>query len=174
MRTHRFGRLLACALALCAQRASAFLDPPYLTPANPVAGEAIFVNIFGGECDVADDGLVWPPPVTQQGNAVNILLAGIHEGDPEWCNIGVGTQSFPLGFYPPGSYTLDVERRYMTVFGTWHQETLGVIPFVVSGIPAQQPVEASTLNVGGLAALLLALIAAAHLTLRPQLIAPRF
>ena len=166
MRFHRLGKVLVVALAMCAARASAFLDPPYITPVNPMAGEMISVNIYGGECDVADDGVVWPPPVTQEGNGVTILLTGIHEDDPEWCYIGIGTQSFRLGSYPPGSYTLDVERRYMTVFGTWHQETLGVISFVVSGGPTSQPVEALALNVAGLVGLLLALIAAAGFALR--------
>jgi hypothetical protein len=54
----------------------------------------------------------------------------------------------------------------MSFSGPWIQETLGVIPFVVSGGPAPRPVEAPTLNVAGFAALLLALIAAAHFTLR--------
>jgi hypothetical protein len=166
MRAHGCRGLLACALALCAQRALAFLDAPYLTPANPVAGEAIFVNIYGGECDLVDMGIVWPPPVTQQGSEITILFTGIHEGDPEFCFYGLGTSTYPVGAFPPGAYTLDVERRYMSFTGPWIQETLGVIPFVVSGIPAQQSVEASTLNVGGLAVLLLALIAAAHFVLR--------
>ena len=64
---HCLGSLLVVALALCAQRASAFLDPPYVTPANPTAGELMSVNIYGGECDVADDGVVWPPPVYAAG-----------------------------------------------------------------------------------------------------------
>jgi len=54
--------LIVFALALCAGPAWAFLDPPYLTPANPISGELVSVNIYGGECDVADDGVIWPPP----------------------------------------------------------------------------------------------------------------
>ena len=145
---------------------SAFLDPPYTTPANPTVGELISVNIYGGECDLVDYGITWPPPVTQQGNAITILFTGVHEVDPEWCFYGVGTFTAPLGSYPEGSYTLDVERRYGTPSGAWAQETLGVIPFVVSGGPTPQPVEALTLNAVGLAALLLVLIAAAHFARR--------
>ena len=161
--THRLTFLLL-ALAPCAQRAWAFLDPPYITPANPVAGELISVNIYGGQCDLVDDGFAWPPPVTQQGNELTILFTGIHEEDPEWCYYGIGTATFPVGSYPTGSYTLQVERRYGT-FDGWVTETLGVIPFTVSGVPPQQPIEAPTLSTVGLGSLLLALIAMALLAL---------
>ena len=166
MRIHRLKGLLLFAFALCAQRASAFLDPPYVTPANPTVDDLVSVNIYGGGCDLVDDGITWPPPVTQQGNSITILFTGIHEGDPEWCYYGVGTATVPVGRYPPGSYTLDVERRYGNPFGSWTQETLGIIPFTVSGVPPQQPAQAPTLSIAGLAGLLLALIAMALLTLR--------
>ena len=166
---HCLRSLLAVALALCAQRASAFLDPPYLTPANPVAGELVSVNIYGGECDLLDYGITWPPPITQQGNVITILFTGVHEGDPEWCYYGVGTATVSIGTYAPGSYMLDVERRYGTPFGEWVQETLGVVPFTVSAGPQQQPVETPTLTSAGVTALLLALIGAALRNLRKRL-----
>jgi hypothetical protein len=168
MRSRRHQGLVAFALALCAQPAWAFLDPPYLTPANPVAGELVSVNIYGGECDVADTGVIWPAPVTQQGNAITILLTGIHEGDPEFCYFGIGTNTKPIGRFPPGNYTLDVERRYGTPFGEWTQETLGIIAFTVSAAPQQQPIEAPTLNLTGLTALLLVLIGAVLRVLRKR------
>ena len=161
MRTHHLNRLIVFALASCAQSASAFLDTPYLTPANPTAGELVSVSIYGGECDLVDMGINWPPPVTQQGNDVKILFTGIHEGDPEFCYYGIGTSTYPVGAFAPGSYTLDVERRYMSFSGPWVQETLGVLPFTVSGVPTQQPVEMPTLNIVGLIALLLSIAAAA-------------
>jgi hypothetical protein len=167
-RRRLFEGLAMLVLALCAQNALAFLDPPYITPANPTVGDSIFLNIYGGKCDVADDGVVWPPPVTQEGNAIKILLTGIHSDDPEWCYFGVGTEIFPIGHFPPGSYTLDVERRYMTVFATWTQETLGIIPFTVAGVPSQ-PAEAPALGITGLGTLILGLIAATMHRLRERL-----
>jgi hypothetical protein len=169
MHSRRHQGLLAVALALCAQPAWAFLDPPYLTPANPVAGELVSVNIYGGECDVADTGVIWPPPVTQQGNAVTILLTGIHEGDPEFCYFSLATELIPVGRFSPGNYTLDVERRYGTPFGVWAQETLGIIPFTVSAVPQQQPIETPTLSRAGLAVLLLALVGVVLRNLRKYL-----
>ena len=168
MLTYRIAPALALLLALLAEPAWAFLDPPYITPANPTAGELVSVNIYGGECDIADDGVVWPPPVTQQGNSITILLTGIHEGDPEFCYFGIGTETNPIGRFPPGNYALDVERRYGTPFGTWAQETLGIIPFTVSGVPLQHPIEAPALSIVGFASLLLAVFAAALMTLRAR------
>jgi hypothetical protein len=137
-----------------------------------MAGELVSVNIYGGECDLVDMGIVWPPPVTQQGNEITILFTGIHEGDLEWCYYSVGTATYPVGIFPPGSYTLDVERRYGNVFGSWTQETLGIIPFTVSGVPLQQPIEAPVLSIVGFASLLLAVFAAALLTLRARKLKP--
>ena len=112
--------------------AQAFLDLPYVTPANPVAGEAISVNIYGGGCDLADIGVIWPPPVTQDGSDITISLTGIHETDPEWCYFNVGTETYSIGAYPAGSYTLYANRRYTSGSGVWIHETLGIIPFTVS------------------------------------------
>jgi hypothetical protein len=169
---HFIAAMLALLLAMLAEPASAFLDPPYITPTTPTAGELVSVNIYGGECDLVDDGFVWPPPVTQNGNELTILFTGIHEGDPEWCYYHVGTSTFPVGVFPPGSYTLDVERRYGNVFGSWTQETLGIIPFNVSGVPLQQPIEAPALGIVGVAGLFLAMVAAALLRLRARKIKP--
>ena len=171
MRVHCFRGLLSFALALFAQNASAFLDPPYITPANPTSSDTISINVYGGECDVLNIGIV-PPVVKQKSSEVAVLFTGIHEGDPEWCYFSLTTESFPIGPYSPGTYTLDVERRYGNVFGSWTQETLGVIPFTVSGVPLQQPIEAPVLSIVGFASLLLAVFAAALLTLRARKLKP--
>jgi hypothetical protein len=140
---------------MCAGRASAFLDPPYITPANPMAGELVSVNIYGGVCD-AIVGLPGYPQISQEGNDIRVLFFSVHYDDIQLCNLGTGTATTSIGSFPAGSYTLQVERRYMTVSGPWAQETLGIIPFAVSGGPTLQPVEALTLNVAGLAAMQLA------------------
>jgi len=58
MPTHRVVPMLALLLALFAAPAWAFLDPPYITPANPTVGDLISVNVYGGECDLLDYGSV--------------------------------------------------------------------------------------------------------------------
>jgi hypothetical protein len=165
---HRLRGLFVFALALCAQPAWAFLDAPYITPANPVAGELVSVNIYGGECDLVDDGVVWPPPVAQQANELTILLTGGHEENPEFCYFNIGNHAYPVGVYASGTYTLRVDWRYST-FNGWVTQTLGTIPFTVSNTPQQQPVEAPALSNAGLAGLLLMLIAASLLALRRKI-----
>jgi len=165
---HHIKGLPVVALALCAQRAFAFIDPPYITPVNPTAGETISVNVYRGECDVLNIGIV-PPVVEHHGSEITALFTGIHETDPVWCIYSIGIETVPIGSYPPGSYALDVERRYGNPFGEWSQETLGVIPFTVSAGPQQQPVETPALTSAGVTALLLALIGAVLSNLRKRL-----
>jgi len=154
-------------LVLCAQRASA-LDPPYITPANPVAGEPISVVARGDACNLIEDGVVWPPPVTQQGSVITILFNGSREGDPEFCYFSSDAIAYPVGTYAAGSYTLQVNWRYST-FSGWVTETLGVIPFTVSAAPSQQAIEAPTLGVVGLAVLGLTLLVVMLRDLRRRL-----
>lgn len=167
MSTRHLTSLLVLALASCVQRASA-LDPPYITPANPVAGEPISVVVRGDRCDLIEDGVVWPPPVTQQGSVITILFNGAREGDPEFCYFSTDAIAYPVGSYPAGSYTLRVNWRYGT-FSGWLIETLGVIPFTVSAAPSQQPMEAPTLSVAGLGVLALVLLVAMLRDLRARL-----
>lgn len=132
--------MLAAVFALFAAPAGASLDPPYITPAQPRAGDEISVSIHGGECDAPYVGIDWPPPVTRQGSVTTIHLIGYHETNPELCYITVATRSDPLGTYAAGAYTLVVEWRYASFSGAWIEETLGVIPFTVSGeIPPTGP-----------------------------------
>lgn len=163
----RISLLLLVVLVTFAQPARAFLDPPYITPVHPTAGEAILVNIYGGECDLADSGPVWPPPVTQEGNELTIHLTGSHHTDPEWCYFSIGTETYPVGVYPAGAYVLNVERRYMSASGVWIYETLGIVPFTVTaGTPPFPTVAAPSLNLGGLSVLLLLLASIAACRLR--------
>jgi hypothetical protein len=170
MHVHRrlaFEGLAMLVLAFSAQRALAFLDPPYITPANPSAGQPVFVNIYGGECDLVDDGVTWPPPVTQEGNELSILLIGGHQEDPEFCYFGVGTHTYPLGIYSLGHFNLRVNWRYST-FSGWVTQTLGVVPFTVAGVPSAAPVEAHASSGASLVALLAALTGMAWFSLRQR------
>jgi len=163
MSTYRIVSVLALLITLFAEPAWAFLDPPYITPSNPTLGDAISVSIYGGGCDLVNDGITWPPPVTQQGNDITILFTGIHEGDPEFCYYSVGTRTYPVGTFPEGSYALHVEWRYLDVGAAWVNQTLGAIPFdVIGGIPPPQaPVPAPTLNIAGLSIFLSGFVAIA-------------
>jgi hypothetical protein len=153
---HRVAPVLALLFAFVAQSAHAFLNAPYITPAAPTAGQTISVNIYGGVCD-AIVGVPGYPQVTQNGNAIRILLFSVHYSDSEFCNLGVGTAVDAVGAYPPGSYTLQVDRRYSDFAGDYVVETLGIVSFTVTG-QAAPPVSAPTLNGTGLLILILALM----------------
>jgi hypothetical protein len=167
MSVHRVVPLLVMVFVVFAAPARAFLDPPYITPADPSVGDAISVSVYGGQCDLVDDGVVWPPPVTQEGSEITILFTGLHETSPEFCYFGIGTATFPVGSYPAGSYTLQVDRQYFNLAGALVRETLGVIPFTVTGVePAATPMAAPTLGVVALSVLLLVLAGFAVRVLR--------
>lgn len=149
---------LALPLLLLADAAAAFLDPPYLTPEHPMAGDTVSVSIYGGVCD-AIVGIPGYPRISQEGSHIRIVLWSVSYHDSGLCNIPIGTMTYPIGAYPAGSYTLQVDRDYFDGAGDPRTESLGAIPFTVArngGVP--QPVAAPALDACGLALLLLGLI----------------
>ena len=128
--------LIVLTLVLLSQLANAFVDPPTLSPTNPTEGQTISVNIRIGVCDAFIEQTGYPQ-ITQSGNAIRILIPSIHAFDSSFCNFGTGIAIDPIGSYPPGSYTVQVDRTY-TAVGPIRTvvETLGILPFTVAGAPA--------------------------------------
>lgn len=125
--------MLALLCAFNSQSAQAFVDPPYTTPTTPVAGDMISVNIGDGICDLIFDIF----ERTQDGNAIRIVLSGVHYDDPFMCNLGEGVVGeYPVAAYPPGSYTLQVDFFYYSTTGIPETVTLGIVPFTVKAAPA--------------------------------------
>ncbi|NCT67202.1 MAG: hypothetical protein GXC76_06080 [Rhodanobacteraceae bacterium] len=166
MLKHRVALMVALVCLLFAQVAQAFFDPPYLTPAQPLAGQTVSVSIYGGECD-SILGFPGYPQITQQGNAITILFFGVRYTNPILCNIDVGTATFTVGAYPPGSYTLKVALRYPGPLGSFVVDTLGTIPFTVAPV-AGPPIAAPALGKPGLYLLALALAALAAWAVRTR------
>ena len=164
MLKHCFAPALALVFSLFAQTADAFIDPPYLTPEDPVAGEMVSVNIRGGICDAILTGVV-PPQITQKGNAIRILFWSTSDDDPILCNVPVGTATHAVGAYPEGSYTVQVDRYYFAPNAQLLTETLGIIPFTVTG-GVTPPVSAPALSKKGLGILALGFVGFAVWTLR--------
>jgi hypothetical protein len=157
--------VLTATSLLFASNANAFIGEPYLLPANPVAGETISVNIPNGECD-AILGIPGWPRVSREGHAVRIDLWSSSVHDPELCIYIPGISTYSIGEFPPGAYTLRVDREFMGDFGGDNIETLATLPFVVNG-----PSEAAPLPSLGLSAfvvLTLSLCAFAGDALRRQ------
>jgi len=166
MFVHRVAPILALLLALSAEPAWAFFDPPYIAPAQPAAGQPVSLNIYGGVCD-AIVGLPGYPQITQQGNSIRILLFGVHYGDPEFCNLGAGTATIPIGSYPPGAYILQVDFRYMDAGGSFVVDTLGIVPFNVTSTAAA-PTAVPMLDIAGAIILVTTLAGIASRRLRSK------
>lgn len=147
--------LLVLVFLMATGTASAFIDPPVLIPSSPVAGELITVSIHHGYCDA----FVVPPypQITQVGNDIHLLLATLHFDDPLWCQTPPSvTATFPIGSFPPGDYTLHVERFYDSAVPAPVYETLANFEFTVRGqesvaLPAVGAIGSLLLIVGILA-----------------------
>jgi hypothetical protein len=155
---------LVALFALFARSAHAFFDAPYLTPENPVVGELVSLNIRGGICD-AILGLPGWPLITQTGHSIRIAFWGVRNDDPILCNYPIGTGTFAVGVYPAGAYTLQVDLEYFGDLGGIQTETLGILPFAVTGAGAQ-PASLPALNFTGIFVFALAVAICATLRLR--------
>ena len=147
-----------------ASSADAFLDPPYVTPADPVSGEVLSVNSHGGECDGIGT-IPGYPRITRQGGDIRAVFWGVHSTDPILCNIPIGTATYAIGAYPSGSYSLRVDREYFGDLGGILTETVGTVPFTVVD-DSSQPTELPSLRGYGFGGLGFTLLVAALSALR--------
>jgi hypothetical protein len=153
------GWLLFVGASCCS--AQAFLGAPYLTPTNPTQSDVITVNIDGDGCEALDAGVIYPPPITREGNALQVMFTGGYWTDPFDCLLTPGIQTYPLFSYPPGSYTLNIIWRYPGMSGAIEQQDLGTLPFTVSGVAPPVAISAPAMSYLGLCALVLTLAIAA-------------
>ncbi len=159
-----FVHALGLLCLLLVRPSHAFIDPPWITPEHPQAGETIYVNLRSGVCDVITIAPI-PPEITQDGSAVRILVWSGHYTDPIQCIYPTESGAIAIGSFPPGSYTLQVDRWYQ-IYGMGTQiETLGTLPFTVED-GAVPPTAAPTLDFFGLAALAALMARIAHKRLR--------
>jgi hypothetical protein len=148
---------LAVLSLLLANTAAAFIDPPYLTPEHPAAGDTVSVNIRAGVCD-GIGSIPGYPRITQEGNQIRIVVWSVTYTDPTLCNLPIGTNTTAVGAYPAGSYTLRVDRDYFGSGDVVVTENLGTLPFIVTGGGvAPGPIAAPTLSAFGITLLLLGL-----------------
>ena len=165
MLKHRVASTMALLLAFIAQTAHAFIDPPWITPEVPRAGETVSVNIRMGICDAVAERTGFPQ-ITQEGNAIRILEYGDHVTFDDFCIFGVGTTVDPIGVLPPGDYMLTVDFLYLDFAFGYTIMNLGIIPFTVTGAVPTVPVPTSSPLV--LPALLLLMSGLAIWTLRAR------
>ena len=162
-------RLMFAFVALFAGTAHALFDPPWITPANPVASELVSVNIRAGVCDAifGENGY---PQISQVGNAIRMRWYGQHwpEGSGDLlCSFPIGTFTPPVGTYPAGDYMLTIELAYDDYFEGPSVMTIGAVSFRVARASAPAPVP--TLNTFGVSALLIIVLALSRRMLRTRL-----
>lgn len=145
--------LLAGFTSIC----QAYWDPPTLSPDAPAADTSVSVVMTGGICDALID-VPGYPQITRDGSAIRILMRTLHYTNSELCDYPVASIPVEIGTFEPGSYTLTVDVFYYDIFG-FHQETLGVLPFNVSGGPPAGAAPAPALSFPGLLVLGAAIIA---------------
>ena len=114
--------------------ASAYFNAPTTSPPTPVAGQPISMQIFGGDCDVFEDGPT-DTDVTRVGQEVRITIDGFHADDPILCFDDAGTWTYPIGALPAGNYTLELIFRYAYPGGPILQ-SLGTVAFTVAAAQA--------------------------------------
>lgn len=157
-----FGRITALVLLLFAQGTHAFIGPPTLSPEIPRAGETVFVNITNGGCDAIIETPGFPR-VNVNGNSIHVLLASAHAFDGLFCIFPVLTSTYPIGSYPAGVYTVEIDRQYQGAFGDPVIEALGTLPLTVQGTAL--PVSAPALGAAALAGVIFLLLISALLAL---------
>ena len=163
-----FAHALALLCLLFVRPVHAFVDPPWITPEHPPAGESVYVNVRSGICDIITTGQI-PPEITQIGSAVRILLWSDHYTDPIQCTQPIDISAIAIGSFAPGSYTLQVDRWYQVRGMGTQTEVLGILPFTVAG--GVSPVHAPALDRFGL--VLLAVLMASGVYKRSRNMARR-
>lgn len=143
---------LSLYLLLASPLARAFVGPPSLVPPNPVAGQLVSVAVTAGGCD---SFINYPPTTTRTGNAIHIVLLSVFSFDSSFCLYPVGTAVYPVGSFPIGTYTLQVDRTYLATTG-YVVQPLGVLTFTVTPL-----VSAPLLSVAGLFLLGIVIVVAA-------------
>lgn len=135
----------------------AFITDPELDPNPAAAGQTVNLLLQTGIC-VGIVGGEDNPAITIDGSAIDVLIDGVRESDPTWCNLPVVDHNIPIGSFEAGEYTVTVRFRY-TPFGLpTETETLGEISLAVQGQNAPQSVPGLGFKGIGLSAILIFLM----------------
>lgn len=119
-------------LLLSAHAAFASIDPPVLSPSSPVENQLVFVTIAADFCD----GFIeWEgyPQVTRTGTSVRLVVYAQHVDFIDFCVFPPHTITVPIGVFQSGAYSIQVDRFYIDDLKGPTTQTLGTLPFEVSG-----------------------------------------
>lgn len=96
--------------------ASAFVDPPTFSPAQPYAGQPVDMSVRAGYCH----GFAYPPAgypfveVQRNGDIIDLIITGSERTDPLFCMIQPHTITENIGGFPEGSYIVRIRIRSMS------------------------------------------------------------
>lgn len=138
-RRRLFVLLFLVLVLLYPQALFAFITDPELEPNPAVAGQAVNVLLTTGICDGILGGTD-NPAITVDGQGIDVLIDGVRESNPIWCNIPVVDHTLPIGSYEAGGYVVTVRFRYDPFGLPVETEILGEIPLSVQGQPTPQSV----------------------------------
>lgn len=116
---------------------SAYVLPPTLMPTAPRAGDVIGFQVSFGDCDQFY-GSTSPIPVTQSGTTLRVVVPSVHVYNIAFCIFEDSTVTYRTTSFPPGSYSLQIDRTYTGFLGDQIVETIAVIPFTVTGSSPQE------------------------------------
>jgi hypothetical protein len=161
---HRIVLCLALAGAFAMPSADAVFNPPWITPAVPTTSDIVSVSIQGGGCDAIVERSDYPQ-VTRNGNQIRVVEYGVRAYQ-DWCIYPAGTYTVPIGQFAAGDYMLTVDFAYDGYPFGLTTDTLGVIPFTVSGAAPPTPVPSLTLLWKGVLLVLIVCITCWDLAVR--------
>ena len=133
--------LVATIVFVFSPSALAFIDAPVLVTPSPIqVGQTVQISITAGECDAITSD---PVQVTRNGSTIVMTVPMIESFFSDFCIYPTGALTLDVGVFPPGSYTLQVNRSYFDERGLPTIALLGTLQFTVlasiSAAPALGP-----------------------------------
>jgi hypothetical protein len=144
--------VLALACLLVALPAKAYLGPPSITPASPVAGQTVAVSMPFGFCDIVDERPDYPL-VTRDGSSIRVVLYTFRFEDIILCHFPEGVSRVPFGAFPPGDYQVTIDVVWAGPFAVPMSETMAVVPMHIGG-GAVNPTAAPAMSTAGMLGLI--------------------
>jgi hypothetical protein len=124
--------ILVAILLMGASDTMAYLLPPVLVPAMPDSDDPVSFVVESGHCDalLGDFELIY------EGSFIHAVVDGVRSAGI--CAYPPYTDTFEIGTFAVGAYTLQVDYRYHRAGlpDDLYVETIGVIDFNVSQAPA--------------------------------------
>jgi hypothetical protein len=153
-------------LTFClASPAFAFWGPISFIPVSPTASDPIQFQIQFGICDALQSNL--DAEIEVIGSTIKVTKFGTSNSDPILCFFPVGTSTTSIGRFPAGQYRFELYRRQLS--SPTIVDLVQTANLSIAAAPAVELTAAPTLSLGGLAALVTALLLACFVSTRQKI-----